>query len=405
MSRHYLIPALFGIGATITLVQSAAMAKSATEIGEIAKAITVQISSDIGNTGSGIILQQQGDIYTVLTAEHVVRQVGAAYTITTPDEKQYQILQNSIRKVSGDVDLAVVKFRSSTNYSTAKLGNSNLLRSGMDIYVAGFPAPTRVITQSVFVFRPGQVSANSSRDFANGYSLLYSNDTLPGMSGGPILNTDGELVGIHGRGDREEATGQKTGFNAGIAIAKFAELAQAVGVTLDSQVARVERRNDRVADDFFVSGNQKYEAGDFQGALADYNQTIALNPNYTYAYNNRGALKEEKLNDLQGALADYNRAITLDPNFTDAYYNRGTLKHFKLNDIPGALADYNRSIAIDPNFAKAYGARGVLKNYKLNDRQGAIVDYRQALRLFRQQGNSKGVELMIKALQSLGVSQ
>jgi tetratricopeptide (TPR) repeat protein len=157
MSRHYFLPAIFGIGATISLIQSTATAKSAIEIGEIAKAITVRITSDIGGNGSGIILQQQGDVYTVLTAAHVVRQAGN-YSVKTPDDRTYQILGDSIRKVSGDVDLAIVKFRSSTSYTTARLGNSNLLRSGTEIYVAGFPAPTRVITQSIFVLRPGLYS-------------------------------------------------------------------------------------------------------------------------------------------------------------------------------------------------------------------------------------------------------
>jgi tetratricopeptide (TPR) repeat protein len=380
MSHYYLIPTLFGVGATIALIQPAAMAKSATEVGEIAKAITVHLSSDLGENGSGIILQRQGDIYTVLTAAHVVRRTDAEYTIATSDDRRHQIIPDSIRKVPGDVDLAVVKFRSSTNYATAKLGNSNLLKSGMDIYVSGFPAPTAVITQSIFVFRSGQVSANSSRDFAKGYSLLYSNDTLPGMSGGSILNTDGEVVGVHGRGDRETSTGIKTGFNAGITIAKFAELAQTVGVTLDTQVAIVQQSNTPSADDFFASGFQKSEAGDFRGALEDYDRAISLNPSFAVAYTSRGLLKHEKLNDVSGALADYDRAISLNPNSALTYYNRGVLKA-KLNDVSGALSDYDRAISLNPNSAIAYNNRGLLKDEKLNDLPGALADYDRAISL------------------------
>jgi hypothetical protein len=57
------------------------------------------------------------------------------------------------------------------------------------------------------------------------------------MSGGPVLNTNGEVVGIHGRGDRDANTGVKTGFNAGITIAKFAELARDVGAISDLATA------------------------------------------------------------------------------------------------------------------------------------------------------------------------
>ncbi len=73
---------IIGIGATIALVQpKIASAKSSVEIGETAKAITVLITEP-DSIGSGIILQQQGDIYTVLTAAHVVKNK-ASFKITT----------------------------------------------------------------------------------------------------------------------------------------------------------------------------------------------------------------------------------------------------------------------------------------------------------------------------------
>jgi tetratricopeptide (TPR) repeat protein len=404
---------LIGITATIPLVQTIATAKSSVEVAETARTITVLITSSNGQ-GSGVILKQEGDIYTVLTAAHVVKKK-INYQITTPDDKQYQVMSNSIVSAPGDIDLAVVKFKATAKYPLAKLGNCNILTRGMELYVAGFPGMDRAITSSILVVREGKISANSHKTFDKGYSLIYSNDTLNGMSGGAVLNSNGELVAIHGVGDRDE-DGRKNGFNLGIPIERFGTVANKMGVSLNGQVAAIAKDTAPKADDYFASGVQKYDKGDYKGAvadfnrtiqldpknavvyynlallkedklndpqggLADYNRAISIDPKYYFAYNNRGLLKKNKLNDYQGALSDFNQAISIDPKDCFAYNNRGNLRHDKLNDPQGALADFNRAIQIAPNNAAAYNNRGALKYLKLNDSQGALADYNRAIQL------------------------
>jgi eukaryotic-like serine/threonine-protein kinase len=88
-------------------------------------------------------------------------------------------------------------------------------------------------------------------------------------------------------------------------------------------------------------------------------------------YNNRG-IEKYNLNDIEGALADYNKAIEIDPKNSNAYNNRGNLRTDKLNDTKGALADYNKAIEIDPQNAYPYYNRGLLKKNQLNNKSGAI---------------------------------
>jgi|GEM_PF-5355401 len=65
----------------------------------------------------------------------------------------------------------------------------------------------------------------TNRPLNGGYSLVYSNNTLPGMSGGSVFNEAGETIAIHGKGDIKESTQTsnvnntirlKTGFNLSI---------------------------------------------------------------------------------------------------------------------------------------------------------------------------------------------
>ncbi|MEG4456650.1 tetratricopeptide repeat protein [Microcoleus sp. N9_A1] len=96
------------------------------------------------------------------------------------------------------------------------------------------------------------------------------------------------------------------------------------------------------AEDLFNSGLAKSEAGDIEGAIADYTEAIRLNPNYAKAHNKRGIIRGRNLQDYPAAKADFDRAIEINPNYGDAYYNRARVREF-LEDKPGAIADYQKA--------------------------------------------------------------
>jgi Flp pilus assembly protein TadD len=435
------------VGTNVVLIQQAVVAKSPQEVARVAKTITVAIKTvGTANVGSGILLQRQGNVYTVLTAGHVVNQPQAVFTIKTVDGQVHQAIAGSVRLPGSKLDLAVLKFRSSNLYTLVKIGTSNTLEELSPIYVAGFPEESTsrgevVIEDQTFMVTEGKVTGKATKGNEKGYSLIYSNITRPGMSGGPVLNEAGELVAIHGQGDREDdGAGGKTGLNLGIVVERFGAVEVALGVRPEQQIAALPPSTQLNATDYFVSGKDKDDKGDFRGALADYNQAIALNPKNSLAYNKRGILKENKLNDVQGALFDYNQAIVLNPKLFQAYNNRGVLKNDKLNDVQGALSDYNQAIALNPKYSDAYNNRGVLKednlddvqgalsDYnqaialnpkyslaynnranlkkdKLNDIQGAIQDFRQAARLYREQGQTQDWQDAIDRLRQLGATE
>jgi tetratricopeptide (TPR) repeat protein len=119
-------------------------------------------------------------------------------------------------------------------------------------------------------------------------------------------------------------------------------------------------------------------AGDNDGALADCNKAIELNPRYALAYANRGGAKGEK-GDLDGATADCNRALELDPNCMLAYDNRGTIKS-REGDLDGAKADYDHAIELSPKFAVTYNNRGTVEESK-GEYHDAVVDFNEAIQL------------------------
>ena len=154
------------------------------------------------------------------------------------------------------------------------------------------------------------------------------------------------------------------------------------------QLKLIAQNNLSKVDEYNRLGKQKYEKGDYKGALADLNRAIQLDPNNVKACNSRGTVKV-RVKDYQGALVDFNRAIQLDPNSAKAHINRGALKALQFQDNKGALADLNRAIQLDSSDADAYNNRSLLKYHNLKDRSGAIADLQKVSELLQQQGNLK----------------
>ncbi len=319
--RYYQLTAL-GIGAVAIVQQYVAVALSPVELNKRTVEITVLIEVP-GTLGSGIIIGREGNVYSVLTAKHVVKSVnpGEEADIVTNDGERYFLDSNNIKK-EPEVDLAVVSFVSEKDYPVASLGNATEVVPGTKVYVAGFPLPTAAITSPIYNFTEGRVTANAAVPFDDGYSLVYSNFTLPGMSGGPVINELGEVIGVHGRGDTTEERNTsnpnvrvKTGFNLAIPIntylswqGKRENTTVESPVPVETPIAIVKK-----ADDYFLEGEIKYQEGDYKGAIAAYDQAINLDDNYAYAYYNRG-IARQKLGDNLGAIRDYSEAIRIRPN-------------------------------------------------------------------------------------------
>jgi tetratricopeptide (TPR) repeat protein len=409
--NNCLLPIVLLGSASILSYVLPASALSPVEVQRIAKQTTVRIKDC--DQGSGVIIQKSGSSYTILTAAHATRNNGCQ--IVTADDSEYKVTE--VTPFINSVDLALVKFTSNKTYRVAKLiDNSDRIEGGENIYVSGFPVTTAIV-DPIFTFVQGKVIGNGNKLQLKGYSMVYDNLTLPGHSGGPVWNSKGEMIAIHGQGDINTKLQQtdspnvriKTGFNLGITANTFIKLAAQMGIPgyaapitvaatlkpvddlIASAVAR-ERKGDYrgILNDmnmaiainpqkdslYYIRGNAKSELGDKKGAVEDYNRNIMMNPKVAAAYYNRGTAKY-KLGDWQQAIEDYDSSIKINPQYVAAFYNRANAK-YRLRDKQGALADYSRAIAIAPRFLEAYSSRGWVK-YEVGDYDGSVSDNNLAI--------------------------
>lgn len=225
---NVLLPAL-AVGTALVIVQPA-QALSGTEVNQIAKESTILVKGQ--NPGSGVLVGKKDNTYFVLTAEHVVA-TPDEYDIVAPDGTEYALNYQSVQKLP-NVDLALVSFTSKQSYSLAKLGNSDQLTEGDKVFISGWPASGSALPH-IYQFTSGEISGLPPQSIGKGYKMVYTNVTRAGMSGGPVFNDDGKVVGIHGlaegrevvlpgyQGDRSVI---KAGFNLGIPINTFVRLSK-----------------------------------------------------------------------------------------------------------------------------------------------------------------------------------
>lgn len=181
--------------------------QSSQSLEQLAASITVKILATEA-LGSGIIWERQDSNYLIITNKHVLRAEKPPYYIQTPDGQIHhaKVLNNS--QLNG-YDIAILKFKAVYNsYQTATIGDFSNLTVGESIVAAGFPynkEDTNLDFQSWsdiplgLSLKTGRITLILDQALEEGYQIGYTSDVKKGMSGGPLLNRQGEVIGINGK--------------------------------------------------------------------------------------------------------------------------------------------------------------------------------------------------------------
>jgi len=180
--------------------------QDATSVADVAQKITVRIEG-AGSSGSGVIVSRDGNnFYTVLTAWH---SIGS----TQPSEELIVITADKIRRRAitwkriGKLDMGILVFFAelSKTYDVAKLEERGQAKVGSSVFVAGYVNDSDDLAKG-YRFLKADIISMADQPTLEGYQMAYagSDSTRLGMSGGPILLSSGQVVGIHGRRERDE---------------------------------------------------------------------------------------------------------------------------------------------------------------------------------------------------------
>jgi serine protease Do len=139
--------------------------------------------------GSGVIIDAAG---IIVTNEHVIRGASAIHVIL----EDGRTLDAEVLGSDAGNDLAVLKVSAKDPLPTAKLGTSSDLMIGETVIAIGSPfGLSKTVTAGVV----SAVGRTFRAEDGRVYNDFVQTDAAinPGNSGGPLLNVDGEIIGIN----------------------------------------------------------------------------------------------------------------------------------------------------------------------------------------------------------------
>ncbi|MET1075634.1 MAG: trypsin-like peptidase domain-containing protein [Umezawaea sp.] len=168
--------------------------------------------------GSGIVISSDGSI---LTNNHVVEGAAASGQIKVV----FQDGKTTTATIVGrdpSSDLAVVKAANVSGLPTAELGNSGDLKVGQQVVAVGSPFDLQGTVTSGIVSslnRPVRAGGESGTQASVMDAIQTDAAINPGNSGGPLVNMQGQVVGINSAIYSPNSTSQSQGGSVGIGFA------------------------------------------------------------------------------------------------------------------------------------------------------------------------------------------
>ena len=145
--------------------------------------------------GSGFIVDPRGYI---VTNNHVVDKADRIYVKLTTDPENDQGHRATVVGVDKDTDLAVIKIDVGHPLPTVKLGNSDSAQVGDWVEAIGSPFDlSQTVTAGIISSKNRSVPGGPAESTQFQHFIQTDAAINPGNSGGPLLNMDGQVVGVN----------------------------------------------------------------------------------------------------------------------------------------------------------------------------------------------------------------
>lgn len=314
--------------------------------------VVVLAYDNLGNIfqGSGVVISDG----IVVTNHHVCKDASRI------DIKHYskEIKNVAVYKYDEAKDIILLKTDDRT-LTPVTPGSSSNLRSGQRIYAVGSPEGyENSISEGI---------VSGFRTDENNVKLIQMTCPITdGSSGGAVLNSKGELIGLSVSGQHEGALYFAIPVNDILAMVdiqpRYTETADTVNYYEIGTIAN-ENKNYRDAEVYFSKylekfsgdanayynrGYARFKLKEYKKAISDFS-TVLEKSQTSVSFFYRGNCYYS-LKDYESARTDYTKALEQEPDNYDIYYNRG-YANFRLKKYSEAVSDWQKAIQLNPDYA------------------------------------------------------
>ncbi len=353
---------------------------------ENGKKSTVQIrmvragSGEVTGVGSGFFVTPD----KIVTALHNISGEDPVFAKLAGEETTWKIENVTAFNVKGDLVILKVPGKS----KPLQLANSDTVQIGEPVATLGFPETKYKVTE-------GTIQGIGDRNSWFRVKAEY----VGGMSGGPVLNRKGEVIGI---------AALSSGVYGYIIPSNALRVLLSQSNSTES-LSQFRERDAIRALIYYQEGQRRFLRGDYDKAIDALSKTIDLDPEFINAYGIR-ALQKVHLGESEAAkgnleveqgyyneaIADFNEAFKLNPHEAPEEYRLRGWAKAKLGESEAsqgnttaaqrsyreAIQDFDKALELNPEYASAYSNRGYVKA-KLGESKVSQDDVKQARRDYR----------------------
>ena len=318
-----------------------------------------------GGSGSGFFVARD----KIVTCFHGLANA-TKVTVTHVDTGSVYTMEGII---ASDYESDLVVLKTVEEGTPFRLGNSEVVEKEAQVCAIGFNGEKK-----------NKIEGTIRGAQSPGKRLRLNLLSVPGWSGCPLLNSSGEVIGVHSAGVESKTLGYAIPSNTLktlLASAASAEIeswstwqkrpevlayaAYNMSKKLNSEVGIFRRiwRGRIKGAAYVIRALIRQMSGDYEGAIAIYDKVIEddrfVAMSKVQAYAARG-ITNGKLGNYQKAIADANQAIIVAPTTCTGYYSRGYTRirwaeveaeqgnHAKSRTLyQNAINDYTESIQLD----------------------------------------------------------